>query len=83
MRQLFGYIHINPLEIEFPKWKDQINKYSINMKKFLRAYRYSSYPDYIGEDRIEKNIIKPENFPNYFEDARSFEDFIENYFIEV
>ena len=85
MRQLFGYIHINPLEIEFPEWKDKINKSSvnINMKKFLESYQYSSYLDYIGEDRIEKNIINPKNFPDYFQNSQSFQDFIENYFIEI
>ena len=82
MRKLFGYIHINALEIEFPGWQNKVNKSSINMKKFLKSYRFSSYPDYIGEDRIEKNIIKTENFPEYFQDAQSFEDFLENYFIE-
>ena len=85
MRQLFGYIHINPLEIEFPEWKDKINKSSvnINMKKFLESYQYSSYLDYVGKDRVEKNIINPKNFPDYFQNSQSFQDFIENYFIEI
>jgi len=83
MRQLFGYIHINPLEIAFPDWKDQISKSSAKMQKFLEPYRYSSYLDYIGEDRVEKNIINPENFPNYFKSSLSFQDFVENYFIDV
>ncbi|MDP3763152.1 MAG: transposase [bacterium] len=79
MRQLFGYIHINPLEIKFPEWKNKINKSSQDMEKFLESYRYSSYLDYIGEDRQERNIIKPENFPDYFEDSKAFKDFIKNY----
>jgi len=82
MRHLFGYIHINPLEIEFPNWEDQINNSSVNMKKFLESYRYSSYLDYLGKDRIEKNIINPENFPDYFLNSQSFRDFVESYFIE-
>jgi putative transposase len=82
MRQLFAYIHLNPLEIKFPKWIEQINKSSVDMKKFLELYRYSSYPDYVERDRIEKNIIKTKNFPEYFEDVKSFKEFIENYFIE-
>jgi hypothetical protein len=53
------------------------------MKKFLELYRYSSYQDYIGEERIEKNIIKSENFPDYFQSKQSFKDFVENYFIET
>ncbi|MEK7572424.1 MAG: transposase [Patescibacteria group bacterium] len=83
MIQLFGYIHINPLEIKFPDWKDKINKSSSNMKKFLESYQYSSYLDYVGEDRVERNILKPESFPDYFEDTKSFQDFVENYFTEI
>jgi len=83
MRQLFGYIHINPLEIEFPEWKEKINKPSADMKKFLESYRYSSYRDYLGENRIEKNIIKSENFPDYFQSSKEFRDFVENYFTEI
>src|SRR3989344_8770426 len=52
MRHLFGYIHINPLEIKFPDWENKIRRSSIDMKMFLKSYRYSSYCDYIGEDRI-------------------------------
>jgi len=82
MRQLFGYIHINPLEIGFPKWKERINNSSTNMKKFLETYRYCSYLDYTREDRIERNIIKIDSFPDYFQGTKEFKDFIENYFIE-
>ncbi|OGI76264.1 hypothetical protein A3C57_00155 [Candidatus Nomurabacteria bacterium RIFCSPHIGHO2_02_FULL_33_12] len=82
MRQLFGYIHINPIEIGFPKWKEEIKNQSLEMKKFLEIYQYSSYLDYIGENRLERNIINPENFPDYFQGVQEFKDFVENYFIE-
>lgn len=82
MRQLFAYIHLNPLEIKFPNWKEQINKSSVEMKKFLESYKYSSYRDYLGEDRVEKNIVSPKNFPDYFIDTKEFKEFVENYFIE-
>jgi REP element-mobilizing transposase RayT len=83
MRQLFGYIHINPLEIAFPEWENRVGRSSVDMKKFLELYRYSSYLDYLGIDRMEKNLIKIENFPDYFQDTQSFQDFVENYFIKV
>lgn len=83
MRHLFGYLHINPLEIKFPNWKNQISKSSYNMKKFLESYRYSSYLDYISKDRVERSIIKPESFPGYFQDSDSFKSFVESYFVEV
>lgn len=81
MRQLFGYIQLNPLEIEFPDWKNKIKNSPDEMKKFLETYRYSSYPDYLGKDRIEKNIINPKKFPDYFGEQQSFKDFIDDYFI--
>ena len=83
MRHLFGYIHINPLEIQFSDWEDKIDKPSVDMKKFLKLYRYSSYLDYIGENRVEKNVINPKNFPDYFTDTQSFGDFVESYFVDV
>jgi putative transposase len=81
MRQLFAYIHLNPLEIEFPEWKENLSKSSVDMKKFLEFYRYSSYLDHIGVDRVEKNIIKLGNFPDYFKGVKSFQEFVEGYFI--
>ena len=83
MKHLFGYLHINPLGIKFPNWKDRINKISDNMKNFLEQYRYSSYLDYIKVDREEKNIITKKNFPNYFQNAQSFKDFINSYYTET
>lgn len=79
MKQLFKYVHLNPLDIEFSGWENIINKLSIDMKKFIESYRYSSYLDYVGADRVEKNIINPENFPDYFQDSNSFREFVENF----
>lgn len=84
MRQLFAYIHLNPLDIQFSGWEDKINKSSVDMKKFIELYQYSSYSDYINnEDRVEKNIIKPENFPDYFQSSKSFKEFVENYLVDI
>ncbi len=80
MKHLFGYIHLNPLDIEFSGWKQEIGEQSSNMKKFLKEYPYSSYLDYADGERTEKNIIEPESFPEYFQDAKEFKDFVENYF---
>ena len=83
MKQLFGYIHINPLEIAFPEWKNRVSKSSIDMKRFLESYRYSSYLDYLGINRAEKSLIEIENFPDYFQGTQSFQDFVDNYFIKI
>ena len=84
LNNMFAYIHLNPLDIKFSGWENEIGKSSketdVEMKKFLELYRYSSYQDYIGVDRVEKNILKPEVFPTNFTDMKSLKDFIENYF---
>ena len=84
MRHLFGYINLNSLEIKFPNWENviMINSLLGGMKEFLKLYQYSSYPDYLGENRIEKNIITPKAFPGYFEDNQTFSDFIDDYLTE-
>ncbi|MEK9131396.1 MAG: transposase [Patescibacteria group bacterium] len=86
LRHLFGYLHLNPLDIRFPDWKDRV-KYSVSevdeMREFLESYRYSSYQDYIGIDRIEKTILSPANFPEYFKDSMEFKDFVEGYFTDI
>ncbi len=86
MRQLFGYIHLNPLEIKFPDWKNTLARTvlarSDDMKKFLEEYGYSSYLDYLGRDRAEKNILSTKNFPDYFGEQQSFRNFVDDYLAE-
>jgi putative transposase len=81
LRQLLAYIHLNPLEIKFPDWEKKINNNSLEMKNYLNLYRYSSYHDYLASDRIERNILQKQNYPDYFKNTKSFKDFVENYFI--
>lgn len=83
MKQLFAYIHLNPLDIKFSGWEIKINKSSVEMKKFIESYQYSSYLDYISINRAEKNIINPESFPDYFQNSKSFKEFVENYFVNI
>lgn len=83
MRSLFAYIHLNSLDIKFSGWKDSLNKSSSEMKNFLESYKYSSYQEYLGIDRVEKNIIEKEAFPDYFGTTKSFKDFVENYFTKT
>ncbi|OGI94396.1 hypothetical protein A3A03_03830 [Candidatus Nomurabacteria bacterium RIFCSPLOWO2_01_FULL_40_18] len=82
MRQLFGYIHLNPLDIKFSGWEKLIDKKHPNPKEwkdFLENYRYSSYQDYIGIKRPEGNILNKDAFPEYFREDNSFQDFIDGY----
>ncbi len=82
MRHLFGYIHLNPLDIKFSGWENIATKSTKEMKNCLEAYRFSSYQDYLGKERIEGNILNRSAFPEYFEGKKEFQDFVENYFMD-
>lgn len=46
------YIHLNPLDLKFPEWRNYGGSTSLDWKgatKFLEKYRWSSYLDYIGK----------------------------------
>ncbi len=43
------YIHLNPLDLKFPEWKNKKIKNYKEAIKFLEGYRWSSFLDYIGE----------------------------------
>lgn len=80
-RKLFSYIHLNPLEIKFPQWEENIslkNK-SIEMENFLKSYIYSSYQDYININRTENSILNKDISKYYFDPEHSFKNFIKQY----
>jgi len=80
LKHLFGYISLNPLDLEFPEWEELIDKQNPKVwTDFLKKYQYSSYFDYIGVNRVEKNILNKEAFPEYFSSTEEFEDFVESY----
>ncbi|MEK7089107.1 MAG: transposase [Patescibacteria group bacterium] len=82
LRHLFGYIHLNPIDLKFKDWKEKIKrdkKETNEMKIFLNSYKYSSYLDYFREERIENKILSTKKFPEYFLGVHEFMDFIEDY----
>jgi len=76
LKYLFSYIHLNPIKLIQPNWKDQgINNLSA-AKLFLQDYKHSSYSDYLNISRPQKSILSREVFPEYFEIPDDFTDFI-------
>ncbi|MBU6388767.1 transposase [Patescibacteria group bacterium] len=74
LKYLVSYIHLNPVKLIEPRWKETGIRDRKTAKKFLHAYRYSSYPDYLKLQRGEEKIIIKDALPDYFSDARDFED---------
>jgi putative transposase len=79
MNYLFAYIHLNPVKLIAPDWKERKINHIEKIKKFLNSYKYSSYPEFQGEKRPEGEIMNCSAFPPYFSEARSFEEFIHSW----
>lgn len=78
LKYLFAYIHLNPIKIKSPLWRENGVSSLEEAGRFLEKYDYSSYSDYIGKERNEKIILKKDSFPVYFMD-QSFKSFIDDW----
>jgi putative transposase len=72
-KYLFSYIHLNPVKLIDPKWKENGIKDIRKTIDFLKNYKWSSYLDYSGVERPENKILDPEDFPFDFTDKRDFD----------
>ncbi len=77
LRYMFAYIHLNPVKMIEPKWKILGLNNRQKVLDFLNEYAFSSYFDYLNNQRQEKKIINPQSFPGYF---KSTEDVLEEMF---
>jgi putative transposase len=62
---IFSYIHLNPLSIIDKKWKEEGVKNKKEAEKFLKKYQFSSYQDFLGNDRLESIIVDFSLIPEY------------------
>ena len=70
----FSYIHLNPVKLIDPLWKESGIKDPGKTLDFLDQYKWSSYQDYRGKKRPENKIISPADFPDYFSDPKVFDE---------
>ncbi len=75
LKYIFAYIHLNPIKLIDPTWKDKRVKDISRIKKFLNNYQWSSYTNYTkGENN---NLLDRKAFPEYFKNIKDFQDFID------
>ncbi|KKQ35459.1 MAG: hypothetical protein US50_C0014G0006 [Candidatus Nomurabacteria bacterium GW2011_GWB1_37_5] len=78
-RVLLSYIHLNPISLINPNWKEEgIMNNDLN-KNFLLNYQYSSYPEYMDMPRLEKSILSIDKNFKYFKTFKEFDDFLNNF----
>ena len=73
LKYLISYIHLNPIKLIDPHWKESGIQNLAKAKQFLESYQYSSYHDFLGTPRIEKIILTPNLLPEYFNPPHGFE----------
>lgn len=80
LKYLFGYIHLNPVKLIEPLWKEKGIQNMPQAKDFLDKYQYSSYLDFVSETpRKWCKILNREAFPEYFQKTADFKDFIHDW----
>ena len=79
LKYLLSYIHLNPVKLIDSDWKENGISDKIAAKKYLKNYKYSSYLDFLGENRKENNVLTKEVLSEYFETFKEFEDFVDEW----
>lgn len=72
LKYLFAYIHLNPIKLIEPKWKEVGLQNTERIKKYLSHYALSSFKDYTGETRDSGLILNKKEFPDYFPRPKDF-----------
>ncbi len=72
LKYLYAYIHLNPVKLTQPDWKETGIRNRDGALKALGTYSWSSYLDYRGNDRPEKAILSSEEFPEHFPGSSDF-----------
>ncbi len=72
LKYLFSYIHLNPVKLQEPKWKEIGLKNKDRAMDFLGRYEFSSFKDYKEEARQKSVVLNRKPFPNYFPNPKMF-----------
>lgn len=75
LEYLLAYIHLNPIKLIEPDWKEKGIKNLRHANEFLDNYKWSSYPFYTGKKQNDP-ILNIKEFPDYFGNFQEFKTFI-------
>lgn len=81
LTHLSRYIHLNPVELFEPNWKNDGIRDWQESGKFLESYRWSSYPDYVGKQNFP-SITNRDFILQYFDGSENYQKFINEWVSE-
>lgn len=67
------YIHLNPLDMYMPSWRDRRIMDPQKVLDFLASYRWSSYPDYTGKKNFP-SLVSMQTITELFGTSRVYND---------
>lgn len=76
LKYIYTYIHLNPVKLIYPRWREHKNFDLKRITNFLSNYAYSSYNNYIGRGARSVVILNPKEFPSYFDNFSDFSEMI-------
>jgi len=77
LEYIYSYIHLNPVKMIEPEWKEEGIKNSDEAVNFLDGYIFSSHLDYKNDQLRELSpILNKEAFPEYFGTKTEFMDIL-------
>ncbi len=72
LKYLISYIHLNPIKLLEPSWKENGIQDAKGAEAYLEQYSYSSFLDFMGRTRVENSILEPSALPDYFDSVFDF-----------
>ncbi len=78
-QRVVQYIHFNAAELFEPGWKSGIVRDRQALLASLRAYSYSSLPDYYGHRRVENGLLGADALKLFSGEPSSLESLIRDY----
>ncbi len=65
-RYLFSYIHLNPVKLVQPNWREQGIADKRGAFEYAKNYKYSSFNDWVGSNRKQSAILNKKELVNIF-----------------
>jgi putative transposase len=82
LMHLSRYLHLNPVSLISPDWKDEGIKEIEETREYLKNYKWSSYPAYIGLDSINRPVNKGFIMDYFKNSTEKYEKFINSWTIK-
>ena len=76
------YIHLNPLDLSYPEWRENKITNPNEALKFLKSYRWSSHLDYLGIKNFP-SVLNMKPLMEVLGNHNDYQKLVENYLKDI